>query len=100
MLGLSCTWCSVVKIIIFANNTAALPSSRESNKGTSKKLQSVTSTTGQIKLNGTRSDHVNVTVKECSVKKPVIVNNNQISYLNTVQFLDITPDGRLHWKAH
>ncbi|KAL1497326.1 hypothetical protein ABEB36_008308 [Hypothenemus hampei] len=53
----------------------------------------------RIKLNETKSIHVNFTNKK-KQHIPVNINNIPIPYADTAKYLGITLDAKLRWKAH
>lgn len=53
----------------------------------------------RIKLNETKSVHVNFTNKK-EEYHPIVINNKIIPYENTAKYLGMTLDAKLRWKAH
>lgn len=52
-----------------------------------------------IKLNSSKSVHVNFTNKVINYK-PLYIDGVQIPYSNTAKYLGMTLDAKLHWKEH
>jgi len=53
----------------------------------------------RIKLNETKSTHINFTTKKV-VHLPVFINNKEIPYANKEKYLGMTLDKKLRWKAY
>ena len=91
-------------IATFADDTAILAVGNNTTIST-QKLQSAVNQINdwtnrwRIKLNETKSIHVNFTNKKIE-HIPVNINNKQIPYSNTAKYLGITLDAKLRWKAH
>lgn len=88
----------------FADDTAVLALGK-SNEEATNKLQTAAhriydwTKRWKIKLNETKSVHINFTNKRID-HIPVRINNNLIPYSNTAKYLGITLDAKLRWKVH
>ena len=88
----------------FADDTAILATGNTIEESTNK-LQKATDTVSnwtkrwRIKLNETKSIHVNFTnVKVNWI--PIYLNSQQVSHANTAKYLGMTLDAKLKWKEH
>ena len=88
----------------FADDTAILATGHNNYESTQKlntslsKIQEWTAK-WRIKLNETKSVHVDFTNKKVT-HIPVYINNNIIPYSNQAKYLGMTLDTRLRWKVH
>lgn len=91
-------------IATFADDTAILSVGRSNEEATEKLQLAVNSIYSwtvkwRIRLNETKSIHVNFTNKVCQ-QMPVNIKNTPVPYSNTAKYLGITLDAKLRWKAH
>lgn len=93
-----------IKIATFADDTVILATGSTVTEST-RKLQASTddiiswTKKWRIKLNDTKSVHVNFTNKKTQ-NLPVYMNGNAIPYANTAKYLGFTLDAKLKWKEH
>ncbi len=91
-------------IATFADDTAILAVGKDHREASLKlqlslnKIQKWT-TNWRIKLNESKSVHVNFTNKRAE-NIPVTINNTQIPFADSAKYLGITLDARLRWKMH
>lgn len=88
----------------FADDTAILAvgeTNEESVAKVQKAMVDITrwTTKWRIKLNESKSVHVDFTNKRINYK-PIFINDKQIPYANTAKYLGMTLDSKLRWKAH
>ena len=92
-------------IATFADDTAILATGNNISEATTK-LQKTTNSvnnwtkTWRIKLNETKSVHVNFTNQKVNNWIPVVLNSQQIPHANTAKYLGMTLDAKLKWKEH
>lgn len=87
----------------FADDTAILTVGDNVEEATSKLQRSINAVSNwtkqwRIKLNETKSTHVNFTNRRINTI-PVEINS-QVPYANTAKYLGMTLDAKLKWKAH
>lgn len=91
-------------IATFADDTAILATGDNIEEATNK-LQRATNEVcnwtkrWRIKLNETKSTHINFTNKKINWK-PIEINSQQVPYANTAKYLGMTLDTKLKWKEH
>lgn len=91
-------------IATFADDTAILAVGNNVEEAT-RKLQNITNQVcnwtkrWRIKLNETKSAHVNFTYQQANWI-PIEINSNQVPYANTAKYLGMTLDAKLKWKEH
>lgn len=88
----------------FADDTAILAVDKTIEGSSSKLQKAVNRIAGwtqkwRIKLNETKSTHVNFTYKNISAK-PIFINQKVIPYSNNAKYLGMTLDSKLKWKEH
>jgi predicted GIY-YIG superfamily endonuclease len=91
-------------VATFADDTAVMAIA-ETNEETTLKLQRSINIIQEwtnrwkIKLNETKSTHVDFTNKRIT-HKPLYINNKVVPYADTAKYLGMTLDAKLRWKAH
>lgn len=94
-----------IKIATFADDTSLMATGRDIFESTSK-LQEASDAisnwckTWKIKLNETKSVHVNFTLKKIQNQPNVTLNNIEVPIENKAKYLGMTLDTKLHWKEH
>lgn len=94
-----------VKVATFADDTSLMATGRNIEESTSK-LQEANNTISswcklwKIKLNETKSVHVNFTLKTLDNQPNVTLNNIEVPIENKAKYLGMTLDAKLHWKEH
>lgn len=91
-------------IATFADDTAILAVGKNHEEAANKLQTSVNQINNwtkrwRIKLNETKSVHINFTNKS-EQQIPISINNAQIPHANSAKYLGITLDARLRWKVH
>ena len=93
-----------VKVATFADDTAFLATGADSQTS-ARKLQYAANTLTswskkwRIKLNESKSQHVNFTLRR-ELRHPIYINGQIIPYSDTAKYLGMTLDVKLHWKEH
>jgi predicted GIY-YIG superfamily endonuclease len=91
-------------VATFADDTAIMATGDNNTESTEKlqaaftKVQSWTRK-WQIKLNETKSVHIDFTNKYIE-HKPIYLNHQAVPYENTAKYLGMTLDTKLRWKPH
>lgn len=94
-----------VKIATFADDTAIIAVGKTIQEST-EKLQQATNKIcdwtkkWRIKLNDTKTVHVNFTNKKSVEHQPVVLNNNIIPHANSAKYLGMNLDIKLKWNVH
>lgn len=93
-----------VLIATFADDTAILAVGKDVGDATSKLQNATDHVTAwtkkwRIKINETKSVHVNFTNRK-GVYKPVYIDQNIVPYANSAKYLGMTLDAKLRWKEH
>lgn len=94
-----------IKVATFADDTALMATGRDILESTSK-LQIANNSISnwckswKIKLNETKSVHVNFTLKKIENQPNVTLNNIQVPIDNKAKYLGMTLDTKLRWKEH
>ena len=94
-----------IKVATFADDTSLMATGRNIVESTSK-LQEANDAishwckTWKIKLNETKSVHVNFTLKKIENPPNVTLNNILVPVDNKAKYLGMTLDTKLHWKEH
>lgn len=88
----------------FADDTAILAVGDTAVEATNKLQRSINKVTNwtkkwRIKLNETKSVHINFTNKIVN-RIPIVINSKQVPYSNTAKYLGMTLDAKLRWKEH
>lgn len=88
----------------FADDTAVLAVGNTNEEATSALQIAVTeiedwTETWKIKVNESKSVHVNFTNRKCQ-PIPITINRKVVPYANEAKYLGMTLDARLRWKAH
>lgn len=88
----------------FADDTAILAVGKNIEESTRKLQDTVTSIVDwtqkwRIKLNETKSVHVDFTYKKITAKQ-IIINHQIIPHANSAKYLGMTLDAKLKWKEH
>lgn len=91
-------------VATFADDTAVMAIADTNEETTSKLQRSMNiiqewTKRWRIKLNETKSTHVDFTNKRI-VHKPLYINNKIVPYADTAKYLGMTLDAKLRWKAH
>lgn len=91
-------------IATFADDTAIMAVGNTYAEAAEKVQEAVNKIHGwtqqwRIKLNETKSVHINFTNKK-EEYHPIFINNKLIPYENTAKYLGMTLDAKLRWKAH
>jgi hypothetical protein len=93
-----------VKTATFADDTTILATEGNVEESTSKLQRAATAVSNwtkkwRIKLNETKSTHINFT--NCKINRILIeINSQKIPYANTAKYLGMTLDAKLKWKEH
>lgn len=91
-------------IATFADDTAILAVGKTNEESTQKLQAAITKVYNwtkrwRIKLNQTKSVHINFTNKRLNYI-PVNINQQIVPHANTAKYLGMTLDAKLRWKAH
>lgn len=94
-----------IKVATFADDTALMATGRNIEESTSKLQEANNSITNwckswKIKLNETKSVHVNFTLKKIENPPNVTLNNIEVPLENKAKYLGMTLDTKLRWKEH
>lgn len=94
-----------IKVATFADDTALMATGRNIVESTSKLQDANDSISNwckswKIKLNETKSVHVNFTLKRIHIQPNVTLNNIQVPLDNKAKYLGMTLDTKLRWKEH
>jgi hypothetical protein len=91
-------------IATYADDTAIMAIGSDNDESTIRLQSAINSIFAwtkkwKLKLNETKSVHVDFTNKNINYK-PVYINNQVIPHANTAKYLGMTLDAKLRWKAH
>ena len=91
-------------VATFADDTAILAVGDDNIESTTKLQKAITdihrwTKKWRIKLNESKSVHVEFTNKRCE-HKSVFINDVKVPYENTAKYLGMTLDAKLRWKPH
>ena len=94
-----------VKVATFADDTVLLATGKNINESTSKLQEANNSISNwcniwNIKLDETKSVHVNFTLKNIFSQPHVTLNNIIVPLDNKAKYLGMTLDAKLRWKEH
>ena len=94
-----------IKVATFADDTSLMATGRDILESTSKLQEANDSIsnwckTWRIKLNETKSVHVNFTLKKIENPPNVTLNNITVPLENKAKYLGMTLDTKLRWKEH
>ncbi|KMQ83660.1 reverse transcriptase [Lasius niger] len=94
-----------IKVATFADDTSLLATGRNIVESSTKLQEANDSITNwcklwKIKLNETKSVHVNFTLKKIENQPNVTLNNIVVPLDNKAKYLGMTLDAKLHWKEH
>lgn len=94
-----------IKVATFADDTALIATGKIIIESTSKLQQSLDSISNwcgswKIKLNETKSVHVNFTHKKIDTQSRVKLNNIEVPLDDKAKYLGMTLDAKLNWKEH
>lgn len=94
-----------IKVATFADDTALMATGRDIVESTSKLQEANDSISSwckrwKIKLNETKSVHVNFTLRRIENPPNVTLNNIEVPLDNKAKYLGMTLDAKLHWKEH
>lgn len=94
-----------IKVATFADDTSLMATGRDVFESTSKLQEANDSISSwckswKIKLNESKSVHVNFTLKKLQTQPNVTLNNIVVPIENKAKYLGMTLDTKLHWKEH
>lgn len=94
-----------VKVATFADDTSLLATGRDIVESTSKLQEANNAVSNwckswKIKLNESKSVHVNFTLRNIENPPNVTLNNIIVPIENKAKYLGMTLDTKLHWKEH
>lgn len=94
-----------IKVATFADDTSLMATGRDIAESTAKLQQANNSISKwckswKIKLNETKSVHVNFTLRNIENPPVVTLNNIVVPIENKAKYLGMTLDTKLHWKEH
>lgn len=94
-----------IKVATFADDTALMATGRNIFESTTKLQEANNSISNwcklwKIKLNETKSVHVNFTLRRLENQPHVTLNNIEVPLENKAKYLGMTLDAMLHWKEH
>lgn len=95
---------SEVRLATFADDTAILATGNNTAIATDKLQRSINQIVDwtkrwRIKLNESKSQHINFTLKK-ETPLSVTINQQVVPYANTAKYLGMTLDAKLRWKEH
>lgn len=94
-----------IKVATFADDTALMATGSNVVQSTTKLQEANNAITNwcktwKIKLNETKSAHVNFTLKKIEDQPRVTLNNIEVPLENHAKYLGMTLDTKLRWKEH